>query len=133
MISKTDLLSQQKKIRKINIKHCHEQCVTRTTVTFIWVIRKILNDIQNSHERIVSTQQLIINRKCMMRIVTRVNSLWSRNQRFSTTKHMTWIDWMTSKKLFIKQLRKKVNLAKLYEHSLLQQKMLLSKKKIILK
>jgi len=133
MISKTDLSQQQKKIRKINIKHCHEQHVTKTTVALIWVIRKILNDTWNSHERIISTQQLIVNQKYMMRIVIKAHSLWSRNQRFSTAKHMTWIEWTALKKLFIKQSKKKIDLTKSYEHSLLQQKMLSSRKRIILK
>ncbi len=46
---------------------------------------------------------------------------------------MTWINQTASKKLFIKQLKKKIDLAKLYKHLLLQQKTLLNKKKIILK
>ncbi len=133
MISKINLLQQQKKIRKTSIKHYYEQHVMKITVAFIWVIRKILNDIQNSYERIVSMQQFIISQKCMMRIVMKTHSLWSWNQRFSTAKHMTWTDQTTSKKLFIKQLKKKIDLIKLYEHSLLQQKMFSSKKKIILK
>ena len=133
MISKTDLLQQRKKIRKTSIKRCHKQHVTRTTVTLIWAIRKILNDTQNSHERIVSTQSLIVNQKYTMRIVTKVHSLWSRNQRFSTAKHMTRTGWTALRKLFIKQSKKKVNLAKFYEHSLSQQKIFSSKKKIILK
>ncbi len=133
MISKTDLLQQQKKIRKTSIKCCREQHVTRTTVILIWAIRKILNDTWNFRERIIFTQQFIINRKCMMRIVMKVCSLWSQNQRFSTAKHMTQTGWTALKKLFIKQLKKKIDLAKLYEHSLSQQKMLSIKKKIILK
>ncbi len=133
MISKTNLLQQRKKIRKTSIKCCREQHVIKTTVTLIWAIRKILNDTRNSHERIISTQQLIINQKHMMRIVTKVHSLWSRNQRFSTAKHMTQTGWTALKKLFIKQSKKKIDLIKLYEHLLLQQKMLLSKKRIVLK
>jgi len=92
-----------------------------------------LNDIWNSYERIISTQQFIISRKCMMRKVTKVRSLWSWNQRFSIAKNMTWIDWTARKKLFIKQSRKKIDLAKFYEHSLSRQKMLSKKKKIVLK
>ncbi len=133
MINKTDLLQQWKKIKKTSIKCYHEQHVMKTTVAFIWAIRKILNDIWNSCERIISMQQLIISWKCMMRKVTKVRSLWSWNQRFSTAKNMTWIYWTAQKKLFIKQLRKKIDLAKLYKHSLLRQKILSNKKKIILK
>ncbi len=133
MINKTDLSQQWKKIRKISIKCCREQHVMKITVILIWAIRKILNDTWNSHERIILTRQLIISQKCMMRKVMKVRSLWLRNQRFSTAKHITWIDQTALKKLFIKQSRKKIDLAKLYEHSLLQQKMLSRKKKIILK
>ncbi len=133
MISKTDLLQQRKKIRKTSIKRCHKQHVTRIIVALTWAIRKILNNTWNSCERIIFTQQLIVNRKCMMRIVTKVRSLWLQNQRFSTAKHMTWTGWTALKKLFIKQSKKKIDLVKLYEHSLLQQKMLSIKKKIILK
>ncbi len=133
MINKTNLSQQQKKLRKTFIIKCFERNAMMISVAYIWAIRKILNDTQNFYERIIFTQQLIINWKCMMRIVIKAHSLWSRNQRFSTVKHMTWINWMISKKLFIKQLKKKINLAKLYKHSLSQQKMLLSKKKIILK
>ncbi len=133
MINKTDLSQQRKKIRKTSIKCCCEQHVMKTIVTLIWAIKKILNDIWNSCERIVSTQQLIISRKCTMRKVTKVCSLWSRNQRFSTAKNITWIDRTAQNRLFIKQSRKKIDLAKLYKHSLSQQKTLLKKKKIILK
>ncbi len=133
MINKTDVSQQWKKIRKISIKHCREQHVMKITVILIWVIRKILNNTWNSYERIIFTQQLIISQKCMMRKVMKVRSLWSWNQRFSTVKNMTWIDWTAQKKLFIKQSRKKIDLAKLYEHSLSRQKMLSKKKKIILK
>ncbi len=133
MINKINFLQQRKKIRKTSIKCCREQHIMKTTVAFIWVIRKILNDTWNFHERIISTQQLIISWKCMMRKVTKVRSLWSWNQRFLITKNMTWINWTARKKLFIKQSRKKIDLVKLYEHSLLRQKMLSKKKKIILK
>ncbi len=133
MINKTDLLQQQKKIRKTSIKCCCKQHVTKITVALIWAIRKILNDTWNSHRRIISTQQLIISQKCMMRKVMKVCLLWLRNQRFSTAKHMTQTDQTALKKLFIKQSKKKIDLAKFYEHLLLQQKMLSSKKKIVLK
>ena len=96
-------------------------------------IRKILNNTWNSHRRIISTQQLIISQKCMMRKVMKVCLLWLRNQRFSTAKHMTQTDQTALRKLFIKQSKKKIDLAKFYEHLLLQQKMLSSKKKIVLK
>ncbi len=72
MINKTDLLQQWKKIKKINIKHCHEQSVMKTTVALIWIIRKILNDTWNFHEKIISMQQLIISQKHIMRKVMKV-------------------------------------------------------------
>ncbi len=133
MINKINLSWQWKKSKRIFMIVCFKQNAIIISVACIWAIRKILNDTQNSYKRIVSMQQLIVSRKRMMRKMTKVRSLWLWNQRFSTAKHMTWIDWTTLKKLLIKQLKKKVNLMKLYKHSLLQQKMLSSKKKIILK